>query len=144
MVGHARPFLDDQTPVLFPPLQETDLCKAGDPDVDEGVHHRSHDQLAAPVRFEELRHRHVLSAGFELHRPPQCLAADLRQFLSHFLGKAEQHGLLQRHRRQEFLVDQPRFPASIKQRSDDILERENGEQRDNIGEALVERGLVRR
>ena len=144
MVGNARSLFDDQAPVLFPLLQESDLVETRDPYFDEGVHHRRDNQFAPPVRLEKLGHGHVFLARLELHRPAQSLSADARQLLSHFKCEPEQHRLLQRLRCQEFLVDQRRVAAGVEQRADDVLERKHGEEGDDVREPLVEGRLVRR
>ena len=98
------------------------------------------------MRFLEFRHRRIGFSGREFNRPTQCLAPHLRQLFSHLIGQAEEHRLLERVALQMLGVDQAFRPLAgfpIQQRAHDAFERENREQGDDVGKALVKRRLVR-
>ena len=147
MPGDPRAFLDDDAAIPLAAGDRADLREPLQPDVEERIHHRGDQQLAARVLLLIFRHVHVVLAGRELDRAAQRLAAHGRELGAHLLRQAEQHRLRAVPRASRYLAAMSLpSPRALRSSSapDHIGQRKHRQQRHDVGEALVERRLVGR
>ena len=112
------------------------------PHRDEGAHDRRDDDLAAPMGLLEGQVAPPGVARLELERAAQRAAAHARGRLAELLGEANQRGPLQLRPRHAFRRDAAAHVRLAEDRLDERPDREDGQQRDDVGEGLVERRLV--
>ena len=144
--GDPRPLLDHDAAVPLAVGDRTDLRQSLQPDVEERVHHRGDQQLPARMLLLEFRHAHVVLARRQLDRAPQRLPADGRDLGAHLLGQPQQHRsgeslALEMPGRDQLAVA---ADLEVEQRADHVGQREQRQQRHDVGEPLVEGRLIGR
>jgi hypothetical protein len=147
VVGGGRALLDHAPAVEEAGGDRAERAQAVRPHFEEGVHHRGDQNLAAAVRLRELGRLDVVARGRERGRAPQGVAAHRGHLLPHLLGEPEQYRVahpLGRQRPERDLLGPLLRGAEVDDDADDVRQREDREQRDDVGEALVEAGLLGR